>query len=164
MFAQKGKNMDEQTLNEHQPKVRRAGRSDGTEESQPSVTRAESTGQAKQEAPENVSEKLLRVGEEVSRATNEEGVCQLESVLQRPFQATQRVLEEWTHFFGRTVERNARATGDLRACRSVAGVLRWQRDLVQSNVEDWLQTSFAVLGVLVPKVPHAKAATATASA
>jgi hypothetical protein len=37
-------------------------------------------------------------------------------------------------------------------------------ELLQSNVEDWLQTSFAVLGVLVPKVPHAKAATATASA
>jgi hypothetical protein len=43
-------------------------------------------------------------------------------------------------------------------------VLRWQRELVQGNVEDWLQTSFAVLGVLVPKVPHAKAATETASA
>jgi hypothetical protein len=85
-------------------------------------------------------------------------------MLQWPLQATQRTLGEWTHFFGRTVERNARAAGDLRACRSVASVLRWQRELVQGNVEDWLQTSFAVLGVLVPKVAHAKAATETASA
>jgi hypothetical protein len=134
--------MDEQSLNEHQPKVRRAGRSDGTEEPRPSVTRAESTGQAEQKAPENFSEKLLSVSEEASRATSK-GIIQVESMLQWPLQATQRTLGEWTHFFGRTLERNARAAGDLRACRSVASVLRWQRDLVQGNVEDWLQTSFA---------------------
>jgi hypothetical protein len=153
--------MDQQSLNEHQPKVRRAGRSDGTEEPRPNGTRPEITGQTEQEAPENVSEKLLRVGDEVSPEPNK-GVCQLESVLRWPSQATQRVLEEWTHFFGRAVERNARAAGDLRACRSVASVLRWERELLQSNTGDWLQTSFAVLGVLVPKVAHAKAATETA--
>jgi hypothetical protein len=155
--------MDEQNLNEHQPKVRRAGRSDGTEEPRRNGTRPEITGQAEQEALENVSEKPLRAGDEVSWTTSK-GIIQVESMLQRPLQATQRTLGEWTHFFRRTVERNARATGDLRACRSVADVLRWQRELLQSNVEDWLQTSFAVLGVLVPKVAHAKAASESTSA
>lgn len=153
--------MDEQSPNESQPKVRR-GRSGGAEESRPSVMSAESTGQAEQEAPENVSETLLRVGEEVSPEPDK-GVCQPESVLRWPFQATLRALDEWTHFFGRAVERNARAAGDLRACHSVASVLQWQRDLAQSNAEDWLQTSFAVFGVLVQRGPYAKAASETAS-
>jgi hypothetical protein len=34
------------------------------------MTRAESTGQAEQEAPEKVSEKLSRAGEEASAANN----------------------------------------------------------------------------------------------
>jgi hypothetical protein len=42
-------------------------------------------------------------------------------------------------------------------------MLRWQRDLVQSNVEDWLETSFAVFGASVRKVPHAQAASKTAA-
>jgi hypothetical protein len=143
--------MDEQSPNESQPKVRRAG-SGGAEEPRSSATRAGPTGQAEQEAPENASEKLLRAGE-----------SQVESVLQRPFQAIQHALEEWTHFFGRAVERNSRAAGDLRTCYSVASMVRWQSDLLQSNAEDWLQTSFAVFGVFVRKVPHAQAASETAS-
>ena len=152
--------MDEQSPNERQPKVRRPG-SGSTEEPRPSVTRAESTGQAEQEAPENVSEseKLLRAGEEAP----DQGVRQLESVLQWPFQATRHALDEWTHFFGRAVERNSRAAGDLMACHSIASVLQWQRDLLQSNAEDWLQTSFAVSGVPVRKVSHAEAASETAA-
>lgn len=141
--------MDEQSSNESQPKVRRAG-SGGAEEPRPSATRAGHTGQAEQEAPENASEKLLRAGE-----------SQVESVPEGPFQAIQHALDEWTYFFGRAVQRNSRAAGDLSACPSVANVLRWQRDLVQNNVEDWLQTSFSVFGVAVRKVPHAKAASET---
>jgi hypothetical protein len=143
--------MDEQIPNESQPKVRRAG-SGGAEEPRPNATHAGRTGQAEQEAPENVSETLLRAGE-----------SQVESVPQGPFQATQHALEEWTHFFRRAVERNSRAAGDLRTCHSVASVLQWQRDLVQGNFEDWLQTSFAVFGVFVRKIPHAQAASKTAA-
>jgi hypothetical protein len=143
--------MDEQSPNESQPKVRRAG-SGGAEEPRPSAPRAGHTGQAEQEAPENASEKLLRAGE-----------SQVGSVPQGPFQATQHALEEWTHFFRRAVERNSRAAGDLRTCHSVASVLQWQRNLVQGNFEDWLQTSFAVFGVSVRKVPHAQAASKTAA-
>jgi hypothetical protein len=141
--------MDEQSPNESQPKVRRAG-SGGAEEPRPNATGAERTGQA--EAPENASEQLLRAGE-----------SQVGSVLQRPFQAIQHALEEWTHFFGRAVERNSHAAGDLRGCHSVASVLQWQEDLVQGNFEDWLQTSFAAFGVFVRKVPHAQAASETAA-
>jgi hypothetical protein len=152
--------MDEQSPHESQPKIRRA-KSGGAEEPQPSVTGAESAHQ--REASENVSEKPLHAceaDEEVSRSTNKE-ICQVESVLPWPFQATQHALDEWTHFFGRAVQRNSRAAGDLSACPSVTNVLRWHRDLVQSNVEDWLQTSFSVFGVAVRKVPHAKAASET---
>jgi hypothetical protein len=151
--------MDEQSPHESQAKVRRA-KGGGAEEPQPSVTLAENTDQAEQE---NVSEKRLHAGEageEVSRATNKD-ICQVASVFPWPFQATQHALDEWTHFFGRAVQRNSRAAGDLNACPSVANVLRWQRDLVQNNVEDWLQTSFSVFGVAVRKVPHAKAASET---
>src|SRR5512132_2206976 len=92
--------MDEQSPNESQLKARRAG-GGGAEEPRPSAPRAGRTGQAEQEAPESVSEKLLRAGE-----------SQVESVPQGPFQATQHALDEWTHFFGRAVQRNSRAAGD----------------------------------------------------
>jgi hypothetical protein len=153
--------MDEQSPHESQPKVRRA-KNDGAQEPQPSVTRAGST---KQPAQETISEKPLHAGEageEVSRATNKD-ICQVASVFPWPFQATQHALDEWTHFFGRAVERNSRAAGDLWTYPSVANMLRWQRDLVQSNVEDWLETSFAVFGASVRKVPHAHAASKTAA-
>jgi hypothetical protein len=127
--------MDEQSPYESEPKVRRV-KGGGAEEPQPSVTGAE------REAPENV--------------------CQVESVLPWPFQATQHALNEWTHFFGRAVQRNSRAADDLIACPSVTNVLRWQRDLVQSNVEDWLQTSYSIFGGAVQKV-HAEAASKTAA-
>jgi hypothetical protein len=140
--------MDEQ-IPESQPKVRRAG--SGAEEPRHNATHAGRTGQAEQEAPENVSETLCA------------GESQVGSVPQGPFQATQHALEEWTHFFGRAVERNSRAAGGLRGCHSVASVLQWQEDLVQGNFEDWLQTSFAVFGVFVPKVPHVQAASETAA-
>jgi hypothetical protein len=147
--------MNEQSPNENQHKVRHAG-SGSAEQPRPSATRAGSSGQAEQEAPEGVSEKLSRAGEEASRAIDE-GVRQVASVLPGPFRASQRALDEWTHFFGRAVERNARAAGDLMACHSVPSVLRWQRELVQSNAEDWLQTSFAAFGVSVRKTADAKA-------
>jgi hypothetical protein len=153
--------MDEQSPHESQPKVRRA-KSGGAEEFQPSATLAENTDQAEQE---KVSEKFLHAGEageEVGRATSKD-ICQVESVLPWPFQATQHALDEWTHFFGRAVERNSRAAGDLWTYPSVANMLRWQRDLVQSNAEDWLETSFAVFGASVRKVPHAHAASKTAA-
>jgi hypothetical protein len=142
--------MNEQSPNESQPKVRRAG--SGAEEHRPSTPRAGRTSQAEQEAPENASEKLLRASE-----------SQVESVLQGPFRATKHALEEWTHFFGRVVERNSHAAGDLRTRHSVASVLQWQRDLAQDTFEDWLQTSFAVFGVFVRKIPHAEAASETAA-
>jgi hypothetical protein len=123
------------------------------EEPRPNVTRGESAGQAEQEALENVSETILRAGEEASPATDK-GVREVENGLPWPFQTTRHALEEWTHFFGRAVERNARAADGLRACCSVAGVLQWQKDLVQSSVEDWLQTSFAAFGVSVRKGAH----------
>jgi hypothetical protein len=122
--------MDEQSPNESQPKVRRAG-SGGAEEPRPSAPRAGHTGQVEQEAPENASEKPL---------------SQVESVLQGPFQVIQHTLEEWAHFFGRAVERNSQAASDLKTRHSVASVLQWQRNLVQDTFEDWLQTSFAVFG------------------
>jgi hypothetical protein len=143
--------MDEQSPNESQPKVRRA-KNNGTAEPQPSVTGAESAHQG--EAPENVSEKLSHAGEaseEVSRATNKE-ICQAESVLPWPFQATEHALEEWTHFIGRAAERNFRATDDLSECDSIASLLQWQGDLIQSNFEDWLKTSFSVFSVSARKV------------
>jgi hypothetical protein len=87
----------------------------------------------------------------------------VESVLQGPFQAIQHTLEEWAHFFGRAVERNSQAASDLKTRHSVASVLQWQRNLVQDTFEDWLQTSFAVFGVSVRKVPHAQAASKTAA-
>ncbi len=142
--------MDEQSPNGRQPKVKRTG-SGSAEEPRPSVRQAGSTGEA-----ENVSEKLSQVGEEVSLATNR----QVESVLRWPFQTTQHVAEEWTHFFGRALERNSRAAADLRSCTSVASLLRWQWDLVQSNGKDWLETSFAVFGVFCAE-GSAKAATET---
>jgi Phasin protein len=147
--------MHEQNPNERQPKVRRPG-SGGAEEPRSGVTRAESTGQAEQEEQENVYEKLSRAGEEASRATDE-GVRQVANVLSEPFRASQRALDEWTHFFGRAVERNARAASDLMECHSVPSVMRWQRELVQSNAEDWLETSFAAFGISVRKVAHAEA-------
>lgn len=137
--------MDEQSTNENQPKVRRA-RDGGAEEPRPSVTQTGSTGEAENS----------QVGEEVSLVSR-----QVEGVLRWPFQATQHVAEEWTHFFGRALERNARAAADLRSCTSVASLLRWQWDLVQSNSKDWLETSFAVFGAFCAEGSHAKPATET---
>jgi hypothetical protein len=145
--------MDEQSPNENQPKLRRAGKTGVAEEPLPGMTRAESAGQAQQEALEDVSQKLSNAGEETSPAT-EKSVLQVESGLPWPFQTTRHALDEWTHFFGRAVERNARAANGLKACCSVAGVLQWQKDLVQSSVEDWLQTSFAAFGISVRKGAH----------
>jgi hypothetical protein len=153
--------MNQQSPNESQPKVS-AGRSGDVEEPRSGVTRAGRSGQTEQDAPEGVSEKLSRAGEEASRATDE-GVRQVASVLPGPFRASQRALHEWTHFFGRAVERNARAADDLMACHSVPSVLRWQRELVQSNAEDWLETSFAAFGISVRKVAHAEADSETAA-
>jgi hypothetical protein len=150
--------MDEQSPNERQPKARRAGNS-GAEE--PRLRRQCALLEAGA-ARADVSEKRSRAGEEASPATDS-GVRQVESVLPWPFQATYRALDEWTHFFGRAVERNARAAGDLTACHSVASALRWQRDLLQSNAEDWLQTSFAAFGVDVRSAAHAEAASKTAA-
>ena len=121
--------MDEQSQNESQPKVRRA-KNDGAQETQPEW-----------EAPENVSEKFLHAGEDVSREINKE-IGQVGSAFPGPFQATEHALSEWTHFFGRTTERNSRALDDLSACDSITSLLQWQSNLIQSNIEDWLQTSF----------------------
>jgi hypothetical protein len=147
--------MNEQSRNENQPKVRRAA-DGGAEEPRPSVTRAESSGRAEQETPEKPSSASRE-----ARPTTDKGICEVESMLLWPFQATQRALDEWTRFFGRAMERNLRAAADLRACHSVAGVLRCERDLVQSNAEDWLQTSFAVFGIAGRKVAPVEADTAT---
>jgi hypothetical protein len=152
--------MDEQSLNEIQPKVRRAGKSGVAEEPRPNVTRGESAGPAEHEALENASEKILRAGEEASPATGK-GVRQVENGLPWPFRTTRHALEQWTHFLGRAVERNARAADGLKDCCSVAGALQWQKDLVQSSVEDWLQTSFAAFGVSVRKGAQVKAASET---
>lgn len=103
-------------------------------------------------------QKLSRAGEEPSRATDRG-----QSGLRWPSQATQHVTEEWVHFFGRALERNSRAAADLRSCNSVASLLHWHWDLVQINVEDWLETSFAVFDASCPKGSHTKAATETAS-
>jgi hypothetical protein len=142
--------MDEQNPNESQPKVRRA-KNDAAAEPRPSVTGAESAHMW--DAPENVSEDLLYAGEDVSRETNKE-ISQVESALLWPFQTTQHALDEWTHFIGRATQRNSRAAEDLSACDSITSLLQWQRDLVQSNVEDWLQTSFSVFGILCGSVSH----------
>ena len=139
--------MDEQSPNETQPKARRT-KSYDAEQPQPSVTGAESAHQS--EGPENVSEKFSHAGEQVSRATNTE-ISNVENALPWPFQATQHALEEWTHFFGRATERNFRATDDLSECHSITSLLQWQGDLIQSNFEDWLQTSFSVFGVSARK-------------
>ena len=91
-----------------------------------------------------------QAGEEASTATDKD-IRQAESVLPWPFKATQHALEEWTHFFGRATERNFRATDDLSECHSITGLLQWQGNLIQSNVEDWLQTSFSVFSVSARK-------------
>jgi hypothetical protein len=156
--------MNEQSPDQRRPKVRRAGIDDveklragpihtgGTDQTQ------QEASQAQQEAFESVAEKLSRTGEEPSRATDRG-----QSGLRWPFQATQHVTEEWVHFFGRALERNSRAAADLRSCSSVASLLHRHWDLVQINVEDWLQTSFAVFGASCSKSSHTKAATETAS-
>ena len=131
--------MDEQSPNESQPKIRRA-KSYGAEQPQPPHS----------EGPENVSEKFSPAGEQVSRATDKE-ISNVENALPWPIQATQHALEEWTHFFGRATERNFRATDDLSECHSITSLLQWQGDLIQSNLEDWLQTSFSVFGVSARK-------------
>jgi hypothetical protein len=140
--------MDEQTQNESQPKVRRA-KNGGAEEPPPSEMPPGSPDQAKQEALGNFA-KPSQAGEWASRATNKK-IRQAESVLAWPFQTTQHALEEWTHFFGRATERNSRAVDDLSACDSITSLLQWQGDLVQSNFEDWLQTSFSVFSVSAGK-------------
>jgi hypothetical protein len=68
-----------------------------------------------------------------------------------PFQATQHALEEWTHFIGRASERNSRAADGLSECHSITSLMQWQGDLIQSNFEDWLQTSFSVFSVSARK-------------
>ena len=153
--------MNEQSPDRRRPKVRRAGIYD-VEELRAGPTHTGGTDQAQQEVSESVSEsvseKLSRAGEEPSRATDRG-----QSGLRWPFQATQHVTEEWVHFFGRALERNSRAAADLRSCNSVASLLHWHWDLAQINVEDWLETSFAVFGASCPKGSHTKAATETAS-
>jgi hypothetical protein len=149
--------MNEQSPDQRRPKVRRAGIYD-VEELRAGPTHTGGTDQAQQEASESVSEKFSRTGEEPSRATDRG-----QSGLPWPFQATQHVTEEWVHFFGRALERNSRAAADLRSCNSVASLLHRHWDLVQINVEDWLETSFAVFGASCPKSSHTKAATETAS-
>ena len=150
--------MNEQSPDRRRPKVRRAGIYN-MEELRAGPTHTGGTDQAQQEASENISEKKLsRAGEEPSRATDRG-----QSGLRWPSQATQHVTEEWVHFFGRALERNSRAAADLRSCNSVASLLHWHWDLVQINVEDWLETSFAVFGASCPKGSHTKAATETAS-
>jgi hypothetical protein len=138
--------MNEQSQNESQPKVRRA-KNGGAEEIPPSEMPPGSPDQAKQEALGNFA-KPWQAGEEASRAKE---IRQAESVLPWPFQATQHALEEWAHFFGRATERNFRATDDLSECHSIASLLQWQGDLIQSNFEDWLQTSFSVFSVSARK-------------
>jgi len=153
--------MNEQSPDRRRPKVRRAGTSD-VEELPAGPTHTGGADQAQQEASESVSEsvseKLSRADEEPSPATDRG-----QSEIRWPFQATQHVTEEWVHFFGRALERNSRAAADLRSCNSVAGLLHRHWDLVQINVEDWLETSFAVFDASCPKSPHTKAATETAS-
>jgi hypothetical protein len=149
--------MNEQSPDRRRPKVRRAGTYD-VEELPAGPTHTGGTDQAQQEVSESVSEKLSRAGEEPSRATDRG-----QSGLRWPPQATQHVTEEWVHFFGRALERNSRAAADLRSCNSVASLLQRHWDLVPINVEDWLETSFAVFGASCPKGSHTKAATETAS-
>lgn len=149
--------MNEQSPDRRRPKVRRAGIYD-VEELRAGPTHTGGTDQAQQEVSESVSEKLSRTGEEPSRATDRG-----QSGLRWPFQATQHVTEEWVHFFGRALERNSRAAADLRSCNSVASLVHRHWDLVQTNVEDWLQTSFAVFGASCSKSSRTKAATETAS-
>jgi hypothetical protein len=140
--------MDEQSQNESQPKIRRA-KNGGAEEPQTSEMPPESPDQAKQEALGNFA-KPSQAGEEASRATNKE-IRLAETVLAWPFEATQHALQEWMHFFGRATERNFRAANDLSECHSITSLLLWQGDLIQSNFEDWLQTSFSVFGVSARK-------------
>jgi hypothetical protein len=136
--------MDEQSQNEGQPKIRRA-KNGGAEEPQTSEMPPESPDQAKQEALGNFA-KPSQAGEEASRATR-----LAETVLAWPFEATQHALQEWMHFFGRATERNFRTANDLSECHSITSLLLWQGDLIQSNFEDWLQTSFSVFGVSARK-------------
>jgi hypothetical protein len=147
--------MNEQSQNESQPKVRRA-KNDGAQEPQPSVTGAENAH--KWEASENVSEKFLDAGEDESREIGQVG-----SALPWPFQATEHALSEWTHFFGRATERNSRAVDDLSACDSITSLLQWQSDLIQSNVEDWLQTSFRSWAFLGGSFSHITASETAAT-
>ena len=149
--------MNEQSPDRRRPKVRRAGTYD-VEELPAGPTHTGGADQAQQEVSESVSEKLSRTGEEPIRPTDRG-----QSGLRWPPQATQHVTEEWVHFFGRALERNSRAAADLRSCNSVASLLHWHWDLVQINVEDWLETSFAVFDASCPKGSHTKAATETAS-
>jgi hypothetical protein len=129
--------MNEQSPNESQPKVRRA-KNDGAQEPQPSATGAENAHQW--EASE-------------SRETNKESDL-VGSALPWPFQATEHALSEWAHFFARATERNSRAVEDLSACDSITSLLQWQSDLIQSNVEDWLQTSFRSLAFPCGRFSH----------
>ena len=148
-ITRKGKKfMDEQSLNDSQPKVRRA-KSGWAEEPQPSETPPESPDQLAHEALENAPGILTgrRRGEHGDRQRHSpSGKC-----APLAFKATQHALEEWTHFFGRATERNFRATDDLSECHSITGLLQWQGNLIQSNVEDWLQTSFSVFSVSARK-------------
>lgn len=143
--------MNEQSPDQRRPKVRRAETYD-VEELRAGPTHTGGTDQAQQEVSEKLSS---HTGEEPSLATDRG-----QSGLRWPPQATQHVTEEWVHFFGRALERNSRAAADLRSCNSVASLLHWHWDLVQINVEDWLETSFAVFGA---SCSHTKAATETAS-
>jgi hypothetical protein len=150
--------MDEQNPNETQPKARRT-KSYDAEQPQPSVMGAETEGH------ENVSEKFSHAGEageQVSRATNKE-ISNVENALPWPFQATQHALDEWTHFFGRATQRNFRATDDLSECHSITSLLQWQGDLIQSNFEDWLQTSFRSLAFLYGSFSHIPASETAAT-
>jgi hypothetical protein len=147
--------MDEQNPNESQPKARHT-KSYGAEQPQPSVTGAE------REAPENVSETLLAAGEAVSRETNTE-MSQVGGTLPWPFQATEHALDEWTQFFARATERSSRAAEHLSECDSIASLLQWQSDLIQSNAEDWLQTSFRSLAFLCGSFSHIPASETAAT-
>ena len=62
-----------------------------------------------------------------------------------------KVLDEWTSFIERALERNAQALSDLMDCYTLSSLLQWQSNLLSATIVDWVGTNARILRLATHK-------------
>jgi hypothetical protein len=62
-----------------------------------------------------------------------------------------KVLDEWTSFIERALERNAQALSDLMDCYTLSSLLQWQSNLLSATLVDWTGTNARILRLATHK-------------